>query len=408
MPEVPMIRLTEINLQRFKAAFKPGPVELGPFTTIIGRNGSGKSTLIEALQWIDTAIRRDAREASDRYRSIADLVNLRSQADPNYFQISLKWISEEIEDLEYIKYAIKVIDYDGIPRIALESLQIKWLGQWAENLIETVDGTRFVKPFSDSPDMLPFLDTDRLALGRLGDLRQGDPISDSLTHFWANAVFLRLAPSRLSEGSNVTRRSYEPLLDEEGGTLASLLFEFSAEDLFELAESIKGLIPGIQGVERHRTGKGREARGEYALLEKMPYRGRAGRTRFEVPSWMLSEGTRRITALLALLQRSNPPTLLCVEEVENGLDPWSIRGMLAHLRDASYSTQVVLTTHSPYLLNDVPMESILLVRRSEGDTRYLKFSDVDEVREFHDSLPAGTRYVNLENLFWDDREGSAS
>jgi predicted ATPase len=73
--------LAEVTMERFKAAFKPGPIQLQPFNVLIGRNGSGKSTRIEALQWLDTTIRRDAREASDRYFGVRDLVNLRSRAE---------------------------------------------------------------------------------------------------------------------------------------------------------------------------------------------------------------------------------------------------------------------------------------------------------------------------------------
>lgn len=71
--------------------------------------------------------------------------------------------------------------------------------------------------------------------------------------------------------------------------------------------------------------------------------------------------------------------------------------ILRHLQDAAdRGTQVLLTTHSPWVLDDVPMESILLVRRRGGDTQYEHFASLDEVKAFNDSVPAGTRYVNLQ------------
>jgi predicted ATPase len=110
---------------------------------------------------------------------------------------------------------------------------------------------------------------------------------------------------------------------------------------------------------------------------------------------MLSEGTRRITAILALLMRDPLPSLLCIEEVENGLDPWSVRVVLRHLQSAAdRGVQVILTTHSPWLLDDVPMESILQVRRVDGDTRYERFIDRPEIMAYDPSVPAGTRYVD--------------
>jgi predicted ATPase len=93
-------QLSEVRLERFKAAFKPAPIKLRPFNVVIGRNGSGKSTLIEALQWLDATIRRDAREACDRYHGIRDLINLRSQTDVPFFQLTLKW--------HFLRYEVKV------------------------------------------------------------------------------------------------------------------------------------------------------------------------------------------------------------------------------------------------------------------------------------------------------------
>ncbi|MBM3459290.1 MAG: ATP-binding cassette domain-containing protein, partial [Armatimonadetes bacterium] len=60
-PPEPALQLSKVKLEHFKAAFKPGSVTLGPLNVLVGRNGSGKSTLIEALQWLDTAIRQDIR-----------------------------------------------------------------------------------------------------------------------------------------------------------------------------------------------------------------------------------------------------------------------------------------------------------------------------------------------------------
>jgi predicted ATPase len=113
---------------------------------------------------------------------------------------------------------------------------------------------------------------------------------------------------------------------------------------------------------------------------------------------MLSEGTRRITAILALLVHGVPPSLLCIEEIENGLDPFTTMHILGRLRAAAAKrgVQVVLTTHSPWLLDHVPLDSILYVRRQHGDTVYQRFAELPEVQAYNPSVPAGTRYVDLE------------
>jgi predicted ATPase len=387
--------LSEVQIQRFKAAFKPEPIRLNHFNVVIGRNGSGKSTLLEALQWIDATIRRDAREASDRYFGLQDLINLRSQAGSPFFELNLTWSGQGSADLP-VRYRVRVEDVGGAPLIAQEELLT--LRKGGSRRVHT----KYLKTESPGERVaagIPFRDPDRLALGQLGTvLGRHAPELAFLERFWKDAVFLRLSPNRLAKGSLATRKSFEPLLDEEGQSLPALLNELTPDQRLELVQAIKDILPGIRDVEVSRAELGRDAQVNYSLLERMPYRGRTGRSQFPIPSWMLSEGTRRITAILALLVREPAPTLLCIEEIENGLDPWTVRTVLRHLQSAAdRGTQVILTTHSPWVLDDVPIHSILQVRRIEGDTRYEHFASRPEIAAFAPSVPAGTRYVNTEN-----------
>jgi predicted ATPase len=353
---VPEPLLTKVRLERFKAAFKPEPIALGPFNVIVGRNGSGKSTLLEALQWLDTTLRHDTRRASERYYGVRDLINLRSRVDPPYFELGLWWCDEQSHDWFY---GLRVVDDEGLAKIDWERL---------------TTGKDVVIDTASEADR-ELREPERLALGRRSPA--------FLREFWERAVFLRLSPNQLASGSPTKRLSYEPLLDEEGQMLPALLNELDDEQRESLVGAVKEIITGIEGLEVSEASGGRDVRVHYSLLERMPYSGRSGMSQFPIPAWMLSEGTRRITAILALLQRDPPPSLLCIEEIENGLDPWSVQIVLDHLQQAARrGVQVIVTTHSPWLLDHVPIETIIQVRRQDGDTRY-------EPR-----VPAGTRYVN--------------
>lgn len=386
--------ITEVAIERFKAAFKPPPIPLRSFNVVIGRNGSGKSTLLEALQWLDATIRRDAREASDRYAGIGDLINLRSQ-DP-YFKLILKW-SEGGERPRW-RYSLRVDGDEGVPRVSEEELALLDVrGRRSRQYIATKNGERWVQPDGDatSPARFPVPEPDRLALVRAAESPHSMESPRGLGPFWQRAVFLRLSPNRLAFGSPATRKSFEPLLDEEGQTLPALLNELDRDQRIELIRNVQEILPRVRGVDVSKAEGGRDTRVHYSLLERMPYRGRAGLKEFPIPAWMLSEGTRRITAILALLVREPAPTLLCIEEVENGLDPKTVQAMLAHLQSAADAgTQVIITTHSPWLLDSVPIESIIEVRRSRnGDTRYERFIARPEIAAYDPRVPAGTRYV---------------
>lgn len=388
----PILRLVSVRPERFKAAFKPDAVALNDFNVIAGRNGSGKSTLLECLQWLDVAIRRDAREACDRYFGIADLINLRSQAKTPYFLIELRWSCDDDDEIG-ASYSVKVVDDDGIPRVSEESLEV-WDESGKRAIVSTVGGVRVI---GAGESRVRVVDADRLALALVGDTQLDDPVVRAISNFWSDAVFLRLSPSRLSQGSAAVKRSFEPILDEEGNNLAALLYELSEEERIELTGDLAKILPGIRKVDVMESGESKNKRVNYRLFERMPYRGRSGKYELPVPAWMLSEGTRRVTALLALMKRNPAPSILCIEEIENGLDPWTVQSILRHLRSASrYGTQLIVTTHSPWLLDHVERDAILVVQRRDGDTRYTSFATDPEVLKFSPSLPAGTIYSNLE------------
>ncbi len=69
-----------------------------------------------------------------------------------------------------------------------------------------------------------------------------------------------------------------------------------------------------------------------------------------VPASQASDGTLLILAYLSILYLPQPPSLLLVEEPENGIHPKLLHEVLEILRSLvreQSHTQVVLTTHSP-------------------------------------------------------------
>ena len=407
------LSLVGVRLERFKAAFKPEPIRLSGFTVVIGRNGTGKSTLLEALQWLDGTIRQDARTASERYHGVHDLINLRSQTKIPYFGIDLTWSEPAAETSVSYKLKVRESDDGATPAVMSEELTVEEEGRDPVALVSSANGPghRWID-LGDAGTGEPrggrtlFAEPDRLALARAG-ASAGDPdgwessparFLGHLQDFWDRAVFLRLSPNRLSRGSRAKRRSFEPLLDEEGQNLPALLTELDQNQTKNLIAALRRILPDIRDVEVSKPTSGRDERVFYSLWERMPYRGRTGRYQLPVPAWMLSEGTRRITAILALLQRDPPPSLLCIEEIENGLDPWTVIAVLEQLRSAAdRGVQVIVTTHSPWLLDSVQIHDILEVTRSEGETRYSRFADRKAVKRYQGRVPPGSIYVTEGN-----------
>lgn len=89
-----------------------------------------------------------------------------------------------------------------------------------------------------------------------------------------------------------------------------------------------------------------------------------------IPATRLSDGTLRYLCLLAVLCHPTPPPLVCIEEPELGLHPDILPTIARLLREASTKTQLVVTTHSDILvdqLTETP-ESVVVCEKSEGQT----------------------------------------
>ncbi len=372
-----------MSLHRFKAAYELKDVPLRPFNVLIGRNGAGKSTLLEALQWIDTAVRHTTDVACDRYNGIQDLINRRQSADGFTVETRLTAVSGA-----FARYGCNVVNAENQAKVRDEQLYVGGSGQANEvPLIGTKNGLRYseVTSINTSAD-------DRLALSRVQEFVPQPFLGIAgadIAAFWRDAVFLRLEPTDLARGGMLKRSSVDPMLDEVGQLLTALIESLDRDSRDDLVEMLQSVLPDFRGITVLRGGDSRT--GNYGLFE-----ARENDKRFLIPSWMLSEGTRRMTAIFALLARRPGPSLLCIEEVENGLDPVAVRKVLHHLQAASRrGVQVILTTHSPWLLDEVPLEDVLVVRRDMGDTTYVRLQDDPASKQSDPRVLPGGRYLDL-------------
>lgn len=97
----------------------------------------------------------------------------------------------------------------------------------------------------------------------------------------------------------------------------------------------------------------------------------------------LSDGTLRFLCLLTILCHPTPPPLICIEEPEIGLHPDALSTIAELLVDASQRTQLIVTTHSDFLvsaLTNVP-ESIIICDH-DTDGTHLRRLDPERLKEW--------------------------
>jgi len=90
----------------------------------------------------------------------------------------------------------------------------------------------------------------------------------------------------------------------------------------------------------------------------------------------VSDGT--VQALALLVAAVDPRTsLLVIDEVESSVHPWILRVIMKQMREVSKLKNVIVTSHSPVLVNLLKPEEIWIAYRKRGATHLKGLMDLD-------------------------------
>ena len=188
------------------------------------------------------------------------------------------------------------------------------------------------------------------------------------------------------------------LLHRDGGNIASVIARLGADEP-EVKERIKSylvtIVPGISDVERVALGP-RET-----LEFRQKVVGSQHPWKFYATS--MSDGTLRalgaLVAVTQLAERNNPASLVGIEEPETALHPAAAGALMDALQEAAARTQIIVTTHSPDLLDqyDPATQGLLAVRSEEGNTR-VAFTDGASLKAIKDHLYTPGEMLRMDQL----------
>jgi predicted ATPase len=177
-------------------------------------------------------------------------------------------------------------------------------------------------------------------------------------------------------------------LPSDGSGLAWILagLHLEAHGQFnEIFERLRAVVPTVQGLRIKRTTLEPKGVG-YELLFDM--KGGKG-----ISAESVSEGTLMTLALLVVLAGPNPPGLVLIENLERGLHPKALRDLVDQIRllqKQNPRLQVVATSHSPYLLDYLEADEILLTSLDEDGYASVKaLSEHPEYDRWKDVMAPG-------------------
>lgn len=131
----------------------------------------------------------------------------------------------------------------------------------------------------------------------------------------------------------------------------------------------------------------------------------------DVSAYTVSEGTLLLVGLLAVLLGPAHPTVLLMDDIEQGLHPSAQRTLLETLGKimaAFPDLQIIATAHSPYLLDGLQPEQIrLTTTAADGHARCGRLTDHPEFGKWRDEMAPGEMW-SLFGENWLAPEGDPS
>jgi predicted ATPase len=370
--------LRRVSIRNYKSIAECD-VELGKFTVIVGRNGSGKSNFLDAIRFVGDSLRESLEHAVNARGRTWELWR-RGTTASSRLKIAL---SLTLSDTSIADYEIELEQLPrGAFRVSAESLQVRSLaGAIAEYRISDGELTRVQYPTDETAlttstavpeaftagrfDHMPKPAPDRLYLVGIAGLEAFREAYDGLL----SMGFYNFQPEEMR---GVQQADSSDRLLRSGRNLAAVIgrMEDDRPDLIErVGEYLQCVVPDIISFDCHYSGKVGQ------LVELLFTLGSSEMSPLNLLSASaMSDGTlRALGSLVAAMQidrSGHRLPLVGIEEPETALHPAASAALLDALREASLATQLLVTTHSPDLLEDFDpaTDTLIVAQQMAGNT----------------------------------------
>lgn len=370
------LALKAFRVKNFKAVRDSKTIMFAPLTVFIGNNGSGKSSIIEGLETLQSIVMQGLDGAMEPWKGMEHIVHKDAMrtgdssgrplllSSPLYFYLKAS---------DY-KARLKINAGEGFNDIFIEHEE--YYSQGVEAIRDKTGKVKYEKGTAPLKRVVREFDSDDSMIGFM----EYKKISS-----WQ---FLTLVPQFMVSPKPQRRAVTEIRLEKDGSNLAEYLLHIKKKDIaaFDgILEALQYVLPYADDLQPSITSE----------LERNVYLQMVEGD-FKLPGWLLSTGTLRFVAIIALLRNPEPPPLIVIEEIENGLDPRTINLLVEELRNAVQAgrTQVIITTHSPYLLDLLQLSQIVLVERDgKNHPVFSRPVDQKELKEWSKTFTPGKLYT---------------
>jgi predicted ATPase len=355
--------LTRVVLENYKS-IAACDVRLGPLTFLAGPNGAGKSNFLDALHFVSDALTGPLDQAI-RTRGGSRQLFHQPAGPAADLGVRLEFVLPSGQAGRY---------FFRIGHVKVNSWPARWEVLEEECRLDSAAGESNFQvrggQVVNGPAGGLEVHRDRLYLVAAAALPQFRPVYDALSEM----RFYQFLPRSIPD---IDAFVLDPALREDGSNLARVLAVLQTarpEAVARIEAFLRLVLPGLAKVSVnpvHVEGEKEEKVEKIALVFQQRLDHSAG---LFGPSQM-SEGTLRALSVLVALYQVEPyqqrrPSLVGIEDVEAALHPATLAVLFDALDEAGLTTQVIVTTQSPDLLDNKELnpETILAVTAAQGRT----------------------------------------
>lgn len=392
-----MITQIEIDGYRLLNGFK---AEFRPLTVIIGANAVGKSTLLDCLQCIAQCAEFPLNTAIQMHWGLLSLLTVGNQKSDLRWEIMIErpqsgsWSHLPLEGGQPLVYEVVLRD-KTLGLVEPQNEVLRTVGPVADRYQEPLKYLE-AKPFKrmifdrrtnrlvdfDAVEITPSVvreehgGVNTEVQGPLPGMMQETALLLSQIRFFnefpkPSAVRLLLASMTFYPGFDVTRYSNlrtkaaeirpDPTLRPNGENLGTVLHEILTRYAFrkaadELREFLRAAYPAFEEIHCDTT---------FGTPPQVLVRVRERGMPRSMELYELSDGMLRFLCLATALLNPQPPPLVAIDEPEVGLHPRLLPVVGDMIKAAAERTQVIVTTHSPDLLNRFKIDDVAVMTRAE-------------------------------------------
>ncbi len=353
--QTPSMRIEHISIRNFRVFREVEVANIPAMAFFVGANGTGKSTLFDVFAFLRDALQDNVHVALTKRGGFAEVVS-RGQSGPIEFEVKFR------EDGELVTYQLAIGMAKGRGIVEREIL-VSYRGHGPLHWLDFSHGTgyavtadRIEEQKLDSPDIL--------AIKGLGQFQRFKVVSSfrRLIERWHLSDF-HIHAARPSQ-----EVGYAEHLSPEGDNLALVtqyLYENHRERFDAILQAMQLRVPGVTKVEATQTVDGR-----------LVLRFQDGAFQDPFIARFVSDGTIKLFAYLVLLHDPSPHPLLCIEEPENQLYPSLLPELAEEFRGYGHrGGQVMVSTHSPDLLNAAELDEVYWLEKRDGFTVIRRAAD---------------------------------